>query len=76
MLKPSRATQVQISIQRLEKQFTFRVQDNGVGFHPGAKSSGNGLKNLKRRAQEIGGHLKIESSPGDGTTITLTAPIP
>ena len=76
VLKHSRATQVQISIQRLEKQFTFRVQDNGVGFHPGAKSSGNGLKNLKRRAQEIGGHLKIESSPGDGTTITLTAPIP
>jgi signal transduction histidine kinase len=76
LLKHSRATQVRISVRRLEKQFEFRVQDNGVGFNPGAKSSGNGLKNLKRRAQEIGGHLEIESSPGGGTTIMLTAPIP
>ena len=76
VLKHSRATQANITVHRTEKQFQFRVQDNGVGFKPEARSAGNGLKNLKRRAQEIGGKLEIVSSPGHGTTVTLTAPIP
>jgi signal transduction histidine kinase len=46
-----------------------------VGFSPENKNSGNGMKNMKRRANEIGGQLKVESAPGRGTTITLTAPI-
>ena len=76
LLKHSRATQVEIFVRRTERQFQFRVRDNGIGFRPEAKSSGNGLKNMKKRAEEIGGRLEVESSPGGGTCVMLTVPIP
>jgi len=76
VIKHSRATAVGISVSRREKEFEFRIQDNGIGFDPGRKSSGNGLQNLKRRAAEIGGRLEIVSRSDGGTTVTLTAPIP
>ena len=76
LLKHSRATAVSISVSRTEKQFKFCVQDNGIGFNPEVKSSGNGLKNMKRRAEELGGRLEISNLPAGGTTVTLTAPLP
>lgn len=75
LLKHARATTVTISVRRRENEFQFRIQDNGVGFDAAKKSAGNGLKNLRRRAAEIGGRLEIETHPGGGTIVTLTAPI-
>ena len=75
ILKHSHATVVEISVRRLEKGFQVRIHDNGIGFDTSAKSSGNGLKNLRRRAAVLGGDLQIQSSPGSGTTITFTAPV-
>jgi signal transduction histidine kinase/streptogramin lyase len=75
LLRHSNASEAMITVRRAENNFQFQVRDNGAGFCPDAKNSGNGLKNMKRRAQEIGGQLKVESSPGHGTIITLTAPI-
>jgi ligand-binding sensor domain-containing protein len=75
LLKHSRATQVEISVCRNDKEFQFRVHDNGTGFDPKQKYGGNGLKNMKRRAAEIGGCIEFDSHSGGGTTVTLTAPI-
>ena len=75
ILKHARATEVRITVRRWEDQFQFRIADNGVGFDEPATPAGNGLKNLRRRAADIGGQLEIASRPGDGTTVTLTAPI-
>lgn len=75
LLRHSNASEAAITVQRTENDFQFQVRDNGAGFSPERRSSGNGMKNMKRRAQEIGGQLKVESAPGHGTTITLTAPI-
>jgi signal transduction histidine kinase len=52
------------------------VRDNGSGFLPeevgGTVSSGhNGLYNMQKRAREIGGHVKIQSAPRQGTNITF-----
>jgi len=75
LLKHSGATEVVITVSRTDKTFQFQVRDNGVGFCPETVSSGNGLKNMKRRAKEIGGELVIASTPGGGTGITLRAPL-
>ena len=47
------------------------IRDNGVGFDANTVQMGNGIKNMKRRAEEIGGQLLIESSEGKGTNIEL-----
>ncbi|MRG48358.1 histidine kinase [Chitinophaga sp. SYP-B3965] len=57
------------------------VRDDGQGFDPGrVKSantlSGNGLRNMQRRAKEMKGECVISSIPGEGTTLTLRFPIP
>jgi signal transduction histidine kinase len=75
LLRHSSASKVAIMVRRTENNFQFQVQDNGIGFSPGSTNSGNGMKNMNRRAKEINGLLKVESTLGRGTTITLITPI-
>jgi signal transduction histidine kinase/ligand-binding sensor domain-containing protein len=75
LLKHSHSTTAEILVRRHQQEFQFRIQDHGVGFDPAQKVSGNGIKNMRRRAAEIGGQIEIESRVGGGTTVTLTAPI-
>jgi ligand-binding sensor domain-containing protein len=46
------------------------IADDGIGFYPQHDGHGNGLANMKRRAQVIGGALTVHSEPGSGTTIS------
>src|SRR2546427_9574256 len=45
----------------------FRSKDDGIGFQEGTVRGGNGLKNLRRRAADLGGTLEITSETGRGT---------
>jgi signal transduction histidine kinase len=50
-----------------------RVRDDGRG---GADfSHGSGLVGLRDRAEALGGHLRLDSPPGAGTTLEVTLPI-
>jgi signal transduction histidine kinase len=57
------------------------VEDDGVGFNvaevasAAARTGGFGLFSIRERLEQLGGHLEIESKPGRGTTVTLTAPL-
>jgi signal transduction histidine kinase len=48
-----------------------------VGFDP-ARSAGArlGLLGMQERAHALGGRLTVTSAPEDGTTVTLTVPLP
>jgi signal transduction histidine kinase len=50
------------------------ISDHGKGFDLSQVSGGNGLNNMKRRAEENGGQIMIDSLPGRGTAITVTFP--
>jgi signal transduction histidine kinase len=39
-----------------------------------ASHSGNGLKNIVKRADALGASVRINSQPGSGTAVSLTAP--
>ncbi|MFI5219727.1 MAG: two-component regulator propeller domain-containing protein [Bacteroidia bacterium] len=69
--KYAHATSVLISIHLVENQMRLAIQDNGVGFDINNINEGNGLKNMKRRAEELGGNLNINSRPGEGTSLLL-----
>lgn len=54
----------------------MRIEDDGVGFDVNQADSGNGLTNMRKRAANIGGNLKIISSPGQGTTVRFNLALP
>ena len=56
------------------------VHDDGRGFDAAAPRAvhgdgGQGLFSLSDRAESIGGHIQMNSTPGAGTTLTLTLPL-
>jgi signal transduction histidine kinase len=51
------------------------VVDNGTGFNGSASFMGNGLKNMKERAENHQWQLTIQSNPGEGTVLALKAVI-
>lgn len=73
IVKHSAATEVKlrIAIDR-NKLLEIRIEDNGRGFNPEYARGGDGLGNLDRRMQEAGGECRIETFPGQGTTIILS----
>ncbi|TRZ74245.1 MAG: hypothetical protein D4R97_04315 [Bacteroidetes bacterium] len=57
---------MKIRLQNMEMIIT----DNGKGFDKAKTGSGgNGLQNMKKRAEDLGGTIEIQSSPGNGTRI-------
>jgi signal transduction histidine kinase len=55
-------------------QLEMLIRDNGCGFNPTLRVSGEGLVNLGRRMEKINGRLRIQSEPGKGTDVVLTLP--
>jgi signal transduction histidine kinase len=83
ILKHSKATRVDVSIVVTElDKFLMKIRDNGIGFNVADKrdnassSSGVGLKSMVNRAKLIGGEISFQSSPGNGTTVTVALPLP
>jgi signal transduction histidine kinase len=54
-------------------QLELRIEDDGIGFDPDAPRNGHyGIVGLHEQAHLIGAHLRIDSAPGKGTTLTVT----
>lgn len=77
--KHARATKVAVTIGHIDHMLYVIISDNGRGFSPERVTthlmSGAGLRGMRERAALIGGTLSIDSSPGEGTTVELHAPI-
>ncbi len=69
-IKYAEATTINVKIDSLGDQINITILDDGKGFDVEQASIGNGLKNMKRRIQEIGGSFSIQSS-NKGTLISI-----
>ncbi len=74
-VKYSECNQITVKFTYLDSQFNMEIIDNGKGFDVEKKWSGNGLRNLQRRADEINAKLLITSSEPFGTTVSFTIPV-
>ena len=72
--KYSECTKVEIELKRRADGIFLKVSDNGKGFNINELHEGNGLINMKKRAEEIGGTFNISSEIGKGTTVLLKLP--
>ena len=73
--KHANTTKVEIEVSWQSSRFHLRIEDNGRGFDVAAVTAGNGLANLRHRAEVIGGELHVTSEPGKGTRIALEVSI-
>jgi signal transduction histidine kinase len=75
-VKHSGATEVRIALALDARALVLSVEDNGCGLDLAAANSiGNGLENMRRRLQQIGGRCEIDSAPGRGVKIDFIVPI-
>jgi signal transduction histidine kinase len=62
------ATRVGIELHR-DGDLRFAVVDDGCGFDPGRSADGSGLTGMRDRLAAVGGELRVDSAPGQGTRV-------
>lgn len=72
--KYAESTTVLTEVLLHKSHLILRIADNGQGFDVNNTDAGNGLDNMRKRAEELKGTLAILSTPKQGTTITLEFP--
>jgi len=75
VIKHAQATEVWIRLHLRPDQFTLQVADNGRGLGNQQPGHRNGLHNMKKRMEDIGGSFSISSGANGGTLVQLTVPL-
>ena len=75
VLKHACAHRVRMSTRHKGSYVEISVEDDGDGFDLSTAPPGRGLKSQQRRAKLLGGSIRIESSPGNGTRLSLRLPV-
>ncbi|MGW2054822.1 GAF domain-containing sensor histidine kinase [Streptomyces sp. NPDC001840] len=76
-LRHSGADRVEVALARRGQGAVLSITDDGKGFEPRAvRRAGRhlGLVSMRARASGAGGRLRVESAPGQGTTIEMEVP--
>lgn len=75
--KHGKASEVKVELKPLNGELFMGISDNGIGFDYKKirKQQGKyGLVGLQERVRLIGGSIKIDSTPGKGTHISIMVP--
>jgi signal transduction histidine kinase len=67
------ATHVTVGLTFDGSGVVLDVVDDGTGFDPGA-APGHGLRGIRRRVEQVGGEVSIDSQPGAGTHVRVRVP--
>jgi two-component system sensor histidine kinase UhpB len=83
ILKHADARRAWVKLTQQAGQLTIQIRDDGRGFKPlalergrkqDADGRGLGLFGMEERAHLAGGRVRVESEPGQGTTVLVTIP--
>ena len=77
-VKYAQAGRIDVTVGADRKRAWVSVRDDGRGFDPDTAVStegGFGLGGMRQRAEGLGGHVTVESRPGEGTTVTAEVPL-
>jgi signal transduction histidine kinase len=76
-VKYARAKKVAVSLEGSPDGLALTVADDGVGFDVDAAwGKGLGLVSMRERLDAVGGTLDIRSTPGGGTRVQISVPLP
>ena len=72
----SKSEKARIEILQIGDHVRVEVRDWGVGFAPQSVDEGcYGLAGIRERARVLGGRATIDSTPGEGTRVTVELPL-
>ena len=80
--KHANAEQVLIQCVLGHDLLTIEIEDDGIGFEPGAvtrpkdEGHGWGLLGISERVEALGGRVEIDTAPGRGARLVITVPVP
>ena len=74
VVRHSGCTRTRVLFEYRDRRLLLEVRDNGRGFD-GRSSEGNGIGNMRRRADAIRGQLEFSSAEGEGTILKLAVPL-
>lgn len=75
IVKHAQATRVTIRLVLQGHRILLAVEDDGVGLSETPSQGGHGLRNMRRRAEEMHAVLTVESRTEGGTRLTLDIPV-
>lgn len=77
--KHARASRTSVKVRMSDLRLVITIADDGRGFSPERVSAhmmgGAGLRGMRERSALVGGDIRIESEPGEGTLIEFTIPL-
>jgi signal transduction histidine kinase len=76
VVRHAKATEVWLRMKLEPGRFTLEIQDNGRG--PGdlsGKQNRNGLRNMRKRMEDVGGSFSLNPRPEGGAIARLTVPV-
>ena len=79
VLKHAGASEVHLQIKVTPQTLEIVIADNGKGFDTNSAMTdgqGNGLGNMKRRAEAVGGKLTLTSASGQGARVEFSVSFP
>lgn len=71
-----RAQHIRVELSE-QPELQVCIADDGAGFDPASLqqlSGRHGISGMRERAEQIGGRLRVHSSPGEGTRIVVVLP--
>jgi signal transduction histidine kinase len=75
-VKHAAAAEVTLKLSYEGRHLSVVIRDNGKGFSPDeVRKFGDGLMNMRRRLESVGGEIQIDSRPGNGTTVALSVTV-
>jgi signal transduction histidine kinase len=75
VVRHANATEVNVSLRRVNRSLILAITDNGQGFSPGQIDRGVGLVSMRERCAGIGAQFAVLSEPMGGTRVEVTVPL-
>ncbi len=72
-IRHGKASEIYISFYRKDNGVCIYIKDNGIGA--GLIEDGFGLKGMRERIERLGGHLAIDTQPGEGFKLNVWIPL-
>ena len=73
--KYAEASRALVRLSQRNGHIEFAVEDDGRGFVASAGTYGTGLQGMADRLDAVGGELRVESTPGAGSTVSGSVPV-